>query len=64
MFFIQDVCVGCGRKEGLSRCIPHLAKDIKPESFEAKVGEEVKKHIEEAKKETKREKKRLKKRSL
>ena len=64
MFFIQENCVSCGRRGYLEKAVTKILEKVKSDSFQNKVGDKVKEHIEVSKKEIEEEKKELRKRNL
>lgn len=55
----QEVCIHCGSSE-IRKAVPTLGNKINKNDFKSRVGDVVKKHIEDSSKELKTEKKRLK----
>ena len=64
MFFEQNRCIKCHSTECLEKLVsPMIEKDLSTKG-KSKVGDEVKKHIEQAKSDIKQEKENLRKKTL
>lgn len=64
MFFEQNRCIKCGATECLEKLVSNVLEKDLAKNKQAKIGDVVKEHIEEAKSEIKKEKDKLRNTSL